>query len=82
MFQCEKCGTIVDECVLNTRPIEDALQSRIAELKGFIDQLIEVGEWGLAGMVIATSRSGGETYKLAKRHQDDWQALVRDWKEE
>lgn len=33
VFQCEKCGTIVDECVLNTRPIEDALQARIAELE-------------------------------------------------
>jgi len=33
VFQCEKCGTIVDECVLNTCPIEDALNKRIAELE-------------------------------------------------
>ena len=33
VFQCEKCGAIVDECVLNTRPIEDALTARIAELE-------------------------------------------------
>jgi len=39
VFQCEKCGTIVDECVLNTRPIEDALNARIAELEAEIDQL-------------------------------------------
>ena len=41
VFQCEKCGAIVDECVLNTRPIEDALTARIAELKPIIDKLVE-----------------------------------------
>ena len=31
--QCGECETIVDESTINTRPIEDALQSRIAELE-------------------------------------------------
>jgi len=31
--QCGVCGTIVDESVINTRPIEDAMQKRIAELE-------------------------------------------------
>ena len=30
--QCGGCGTIVDESVINTRPIEDALNKRIADL--------------------------------------------------
>ncbi len=33
IYQCEKCGTIVEEWVINIRPIEDALHARIAELE-------------------------------------------------
>ena len=31
--QCGGCGTIIDESIINTRPIEDALIARIAELE-------------------------------------------------
>ena len=65
----------------NTRPIEDALQAHIAELKDFIDKLIEIGEWGVTGLVISNSFSCDGMYELAKRRLDEWQALVRDWKE-
>ena len=33
IYQCEKCGTIVEESVINTRPIEDEFTARIAELE-------------------------------------------------
>ena len=59
----------------------DTRNARIAELEALIGKLIEIGEWGLTGMVIAASFSGGEMYELAKRHQDDWYSLVKGWKE-
>jgi|SRR5690606_8113491 len=37
--QCGVCGTIVDESVINTRPIEDDLRKRIAELEAMVDEL-------------------------------------------
>ena len=47
-FRCDKCGaTVLPDPyarTVNTRPIEDDLQNRIAELEVFIDQLIEAGE--------------------------------------
>lgn len=57
------------------------LKERIAELEAFIDRLIELGEWGVTGMVIATSFSGGEIHVLAERRQNEWLTLVKDWKE-
>ena len=50
----------------NTRPIEDALQARIVELNGFINQLIE---------------AGNEMYEESYWYENKWQALVKDWKE-
>jgi len=47
-YACEDCfenrkgGVYEDRW--NTRPIEDALNARIAELEAFVDQLIEVGQ--------------------------------------
>ena len=45
---CDHCGasngTIDPKCSWNTRPLEDVLNKRIAELKDFINQLIEAGE--------------------------------------
>ena len=58
-----------------------ALLNRIAELEAFIDQLIEIGEWGVTGMVIATSFSVGKIHDLAERRQNEWLTLVKDWKE-
>ena len=47
-FRCGTCGATVPPDpyarTVNTRPIEDDLQNRIAELEVFIDQLIEAGE--------------------------------------
>jgi hypothetical protein len=57
------------------------LESRIAELEAFIDRLIELGEWGVTGMEIATSFKGGEIHDLAERRQNEWLTLVKDWKE-
>ncbi len=65
----------------NTRPIEDALNARIAELEAHIDQLIEIGGWAITGMTIATSYSPGEMQNLAIKQGDKWDALVKDWKE-
>lgn len=45
------------------------LTARIAELEGFIDQLIEAGD-----AVI-------NAYPDWIREEDDWDALVKDWKE-
>jgi hypothetical protein len=48
--QCGGCGAIVDESVINTRPIEDELRLRIAELEAKNNRLVELAE-GLADMV-------------------------------
>lgn len=57
------------------------LTARITELEGFIGKLIELGEWGMIGMEIATSFRGGEMHNLAIKQGDKWNALVKDWKE-
>ena len=38
IYQCEKCGTIVEEWVINTRPIEDSLQAENEWLKEELQQ--------------------------------------------
>lgn len=53
----------------NTRPIEDALTARIAELEGFIGQLIEAGD----------AMSNAHSMWVAE--EDKWDALVKDWEE-
>jgi hypothetical protein len=65
----------------NTRPIEDALNARIAELKAFIDQLIEIGSWAITGMTITTSYSPGVLQDLAEKKSDDWYALIKNLEE-
>ena len=57
----------------NTRPIEDALNKRIAEMEEFIDKLIEVSE-KMFTAVIAAADSYDEGMRI-------WDALVNDWKE-
>jgi len=54
--------------IWQNRPIEDALNARIAELEVFIDQLIEVGE------NIDVSPSFGEPQK-------EFRELVQSWEE-
>jgi len=49
--------------------IENELETRIAELETFIDQLIE------AGNAVVNA------YPTWVREEDKWDALVKDWKE-
>ena len=83
---CSKCDGAITEgrsekqvvTNWNTRPIEDELQKRIAELKVFIDQLIEVGDnLDCVISVISTTVPYGDPYL----EQSEWAALVRNWKE-
>ena len=41
---CDNCSAESNVEHWNTRPIEDALTTRIAELEGLIDRLIEIGD--------------------------------------
>ena len=60
---------------------ESPLRSRIAELEGKIDQLIEAGDWGAKLAINIGALSGDNQYKLAKKRNDKWDALVKDWEE-
>lgn len=75
---CANCGwlqfaqvtvstRIVGDC--NTRPIEDELRKRIAELEAFIEQLIEAGN----ALDVPPDDFSEE--------QKDWRELVNEWKE-
>ena len=78
-YECPDCICVNDSCPIveywvpvadwNTRPIEDTLTARIAELEAFIDKLIEAGD-----AVI-------NAYPDWIREEDDWDAIVKDWKE-
>jgi len=57
----------------NARPIEDALNERIAELEAFIDQLIEAGE----SMSLAVECEN----QIEANAYYSWKELVKDWKE-
>ena len=66
---CDKCSAEANIEHWNTRPIEDALNARIAELEGFIDRLVEAGD----------AMSNAQSMWVAE--EDKWDALVKDWKE-
>ena len=66
---CDKCSAEANIEHWNTRPIEDALNKRIAELEGFIDRLVEAGD----------AMSNAQSIWVAE--EDKWDALVKDWKE-
>lgn len=66
---CRKCNVMQETELWNTRPIEDALNKRIAELEGFIDRLVEAGD----------AMSNAQSMWVAE--EDKWDALVKDWKE-
>jgi hypothetical protein len=53
----------------NTRPIEDELTARIAELEGFIDRLVEAGD------------AVCDAYPAYISPIGKWDSLVKDWKE-
>ena len=55
--------------------------ARIAELKAYIDQLIEIGSWAITGMTITTSYSPGVLQDLAEKKIDDWCALIKNLEE-
>ena len=57
----------------NTRPIEDALNARITELKAVIDQLIEAGEKMFTAVIAAA-----DPYDEGMR---EWDKIVNEWKE-
>ena len=60
---------------------ESPLRTRIAELEGLVDELIEAGDWGAKLAINIGALSGENQYKLAKKRYDKWDALVKDWKE-
>ena len=58
------------------------LTARIAELEGLVERLIEIGDWATIGMVISESYSPSSNMrKLAEDRRNEWEALVKDWKE-
>ena len=57
------------------------MHTRIAELEGLVDELIEAGDWGAKLAINLGALSGDYQYKLAKKRYDKWDALVKDWKE-
>ena len=41
---CDKCSAEANIEHWNTRPIEDALRARIAELEALVDELVNIGD--------------------------------------
>jgi len=60
----------------NTRPIEDDLRKRIAELEGMVERLIEAGNWLNAmhedGVFVDELNAARTSWKLAV---SDWQSM-------
>ena len=57
-------------------------ESRIAELEGLVERLIEIGDWATIGMVISESYSPSSNMrKLAEDRRNEWKNLVKEWKE-
>ena len=69
---CKFCSAAVN-LGWNTRPIEDALNARITELKAVIDQLIEAGEKMFTAVIAAA-----DPYDEGMR---EWDKIVNEWKE-
>lgn len=65
----------------NLKEYVAGLESRIDELEAVIEQLIAVGGWAITGMTIATSYSSGGMKDLAEKQRDEWNALIKKWKE-
>ena len=83
IIHCECCGASLSqfrksgkgEISWNTRPIEDALQARIAELEGHIGQLFE------AGNEIVVEYCGETLSDYGLQIVKNWQAVNKNWKE-
>jgi len=61
--------------VLDALDYIDSIESRIAELKAFIDQLIEAGD------DIADDYCNDTLTPYGLQIVKNWQALIKDWKE-
>jgi NMD protein affecting ribosome stability and mRNA decay len=71
---CDNCSAESNVERWNARPIEDALNKRIAELENFINQLIE------AGNEMQSWRRNVNAYN-ASRAYDYWDTITAEWKE-
>ena len=69
VFQCEKCGAIVDECVLNTRPIEDARVKLCEYIEGLESELVELQPY----------RDGYDAYDVFPEDGDNVIANLGSW---
>ena len=79
---CDNCSAESNIEHWNTRPIEDNLRNRIAELEALVERLIEISDCATVGMVISNSYSSPSgIQKLAKDRRSEWETLVKDWKE-
>ena len=77
-----QCGAENEAENWNTRPIEDNLRNRIAELEALVERLIEISDWATVGMVISNSYSSSSgIQKLAEDRRNEWETLVNEWKE-
>ena len=73
---CIFCGAKMQRSRWNTRPIEDDLRKRIAELKEFIDQLIETGEGVVINYQSAWTIQNGAESPVSKVPPS-----IRKWRE-
>ena len=73
---CRKCNVMQETELWNTRPIEDALRLRIAELEALVERLIEAGNWLNAmhedGVFVDELNAARTSWKLAV---SDWQSM-------
>ena len=70
---CDNCSAESNIEHWNIRPIEDALNARIAELEGKLAELIEAGE----SMSLAVECEN----QIEANAYYSWKELVKDWKE-
>ena len=66
----------------NTRPIEDALNARIAELEAVIDKLIEAGRPLRDYAILVSFDHPMGDGQMALNDKSAWDALVTEWQKE
>jgi len=73
---CDNCSAESNVERWNARPIEDALNKRIAELEALVERLIEAGNWLNAmhedGVFVDELNAARTSWKLAV---SDWQSM-------
>ena len=92
-MKCKCCGAnenriygfcSIMECETSWEYEDDIrdLTTRIAELEALVERLIEIGDWATIGMVISESYSPSSNMrKLAEDRRNEWEILVKEWKE-